>query len=238
MSLPQSFSIAELEALSGFDRRTIAFYIQEGVLAKVGRRGSRTRYPRESLDRLKLVQRIRDLQDAGKLPDVTLADIGLALESQQPERIRALAEPDVAEEAVVGLFEPGGKLGVDLQELDFHSPDMLGLSPTSVVKSEPADMAAASTRRTAMMDRIEPNYTISDDMASEDEPASPDIRDALRELDERAALSREATGITSSETLTRVPITGNVMLSVRGLVSREDRAFAEYVAELLGRYMK
>ena len=65
---PRTFSIAELEELTGFDRRTIAYYIQEGVLPKVGRRGKGTRYPEEFRDRLLLVKRIRDLQDAGKAP--------------------------------------------------------------------------------------------------------------------------------------------------------------------------
>lgn len=76
----ESHSIEELEKLTGFDRRTISYYISEGLLPKVGRRGRNTRYGKVFVDRLKFIQRVKDLQDAGKLPSVTLDDIAVLLE--------------------------------------------------------------------------------------------------------------------------------------------------------------
>ena len=42
-----SYTARELEEETGFDRRTIAYYVQEGLLPRVGRRGPRTRYPED-----------------------------------------------------------------------------------------------------------------------------------------------------------------------------------------------
>ena len=39
----RSFTAEELERETGFDRRTIAYYVQEGLIPRVGRRGPRTR---------------------------------------------------------------------------------------------------------------------------------------------------------------------------------------------------
>ena len=62
MGLLQSYTLSELETESGFDKRTIAYYISEGLLPKVGRRGPRTRYSQEFLERLMFIRRVRDLQ--------------------------------------------------------------------------------------------------------------------------------------------------------------------------------
>ncbi len=75
----KSYSIDELEELTGFDRRTVSYYISEGLLPKVGRRGPKTRYGQEFVDRLKFIERVKELQDAGKLPSVKLEDIARLL---------------------------------------------------------------------------------------------------------------------------------------------------------------
>lgn len=70
-----SYAIAELEKASGFGRRTIVYYIQQGLLSKVGRRGPHTRYPAETLDRLRFIRGVRDLQASGELPTVSLDEM-------------------------------------------------------------------------------------------------------------------------------------------------------------------
>ena len=72
----KSYTANELERESGFDRRTIAYYVQEGLLPKVGRRGRRTRYPQLFLDRLLLIRRVRAAEDEGVVSPVTLSDLG------------------------------------------------------------------------------------------------------------------------------------------------------------------
>ena len=61
----QGYTTAELQRETGFDRRTIAYYVHEGLLPKVGRRGSRTRYPKLVRDRLLFVRAVRGGGAAG-----------------------------------------------------------------------------------------------------------------------------------------------------------------------------
>ena len=84
----RTYTMEEIEEETGFDRRTIAYYVQQGLLPKVGRRGPRTRYPRPYLDRLLFIQKIRALQDRGQLGNYTLEDIKEIFETV-PERMIA-----------------------------------------------------------------------------------------------------------------------------------------------------
>ena len=45
MSSHRTYTLDEVEQQTGFDKRTIAYYVQQGLLPKVGRRGPKTRYP-------------------------------------------------------------------------------------------------------------------------------------------------------------------------------------------------
>jgi hypothetical protein len=92
MSARPGLSVNELVAQSGFDRRTIVYYIQQGILPRVGRRGPGTRYPTECLTRLLFVRGVKDHQAAGRLPGVTLADLAYALSVLKPEKVRELVE--------------------------------------------------------------------------------------------------------------------------------------------------
>jgi DNA-binding transcriptional MerR regulator len=71
----RTYTMEEIERETGLDRRTIAYYVQEGLLPRVGRRGPRTRYPQQFLDRLRFIQKVRGLQDQGQLGNYTLEDI-------------------------------------------------------------------------------------------------------------------------------------------------------------------
>jgi hypothetical protein len=85
-------SVNDLVAQSGFDRRTIVYYIQQGILPRVGRRGPGTRYPAECLTRLLFVRGVKDHQAAGRLPGITLADLAYALSVLKPEKVREFVE--------------------------------------------------------------------------------------------------------------------------------------------------
>ena len=65
-----SYTAKELERETGVDRRTIAYYVQEGLLPKVGRRGRRTRYPGLFRDRLLFIRRVREAEEAGEVSTV------------------------------------------------------------------------------------------------------------------------------------------------------------------------
>lgn len=75
MDEERTYTLDEVEERTGFDKRTIAYYVQEGLLPKVGRRGPRTRYSRQFLDRLLFIKKTRDLQDQGLMGSMTLGEI-------------------------------------------------------------------------------------------------------------------------------------------------------------------
>jgi len=91
MGLLESYTLSELETESGFDKRTIAYYISEGLLPKVGRRGPRTRYPLDFLERLMFIRRVRDMQDDGKLRAVMLTEIRDVIDQLTADEISAAA---------------------------------------------------------------------------------------------------------------------------------------------------
>ena len=57
----RTYTVSELEQMSGFTRRTISDYIAKGILAGPSHRGRGARYPQSDVDVLQLVPRIRTL---------------------------------------------------------------------------------------------------------------------------------------------------------------------------------
>ena len=104
MSGARSYSLAELVAATGFDRRTIVYYIQSGLVPKVGRRGPHTRYPEECLTRLRFIQGVKNLQAEGKLLTATLAEIRRALEAVDSAGIGELLSRGLPVDALTALF--------------------------------------------------------------------------------------------------------------------------------------
>lgn len=86
----RTHAVSDLERLTGFDRRTIVYYIQQGLVARPGRRGPNTRYPAEALARLQFIRGVRVLQNEGRLLNVTLAEIGRAIDAAGDARIADL----------------------------------------------------------------------------------------------------------------------------------------------------
>jgi len=88
----KTLTIDELTERTGFDRRTIAYYVQEGLLPKVGRRGRLTRYPRFIADRLLFIKHLREAEESGeRAMPMTLAEIRDVFERTPPELIADIA---------------------------------------------------------------------------------------------------------------------------------------------------
>ncbi len=104
MPSARSYSLSELVETSGFDRRTIVYYIQSGLLPKVGRRGPHTRYPEECLTRLLFIKGVKSLQAEGQLLTATLAEIGRALTARDHAGIRDLLDRNLPVDELEGLF--------------------------------------------------------------------------------------------------------------------------------------
>ena len=108
MSEHRTFTLDEIEQRTGFDKRTIAYYVQQGLLPKVGRRGPKTRYPQLFMDRLQFVNLIRKKQDLGEVGNLTLADIRDILERVSPETIAGVVAGEESLKVVdhLGGVEP------------------------------------------------------------------------------------------------------------------------------------
>lgn len=108
-----SYTARELERETGVDRRTIAYYVQEGLLPKVGRRGRRTRYPKLFCDRLLFIQRVREAEEEGHVSAVSLRDIRKVFERVPPALIAGVADgriavtPDLVSEPSTAFRTPG-----------------------------------------------------------------------------------------------------------------------------------
>ncbi len=100
----RSYSLGELVEATGFDRRTIVYYIQSGLLPKVGRRGPHTRYPEECLTRLRFIKGVKSLQAEGRLLTATLAEMRRALVTRDVAEIRDLLDRDLPADEVAALF--------------------------------------------------------------------------------------------------------------------------------------
>ena len=101
----ESYTAAELQRETGFDRRTIAYYVHEGLLPKVGRRGSRTRYPKLVRDRLLFIRAVREAEQRGTVAPVSLRDLREIFEQAPPELISRVADgrTSVTPEVVAGI---------------------------------------------------------------------------------------------------------------------------------------
>ncbi len=84
----RSYTVGELENISGCTRRTISDYIAKGVLAGPSHRGRGARYPQKDLDVLTLLPRIRTLM---KKEYPTLKDVSAFLEDLSLQDINRLA---------------------------------------------------------------------------------------------------------------------------------------------------
>lgn len=232
MGEEQSYTAADLEALSGFDRRTIAYYVQEELLPRVGRRGRGTRYSRDFLNRLLFIRRVRDLQDAGRLRAVTLQEIRSVMDALEGETIAEAATDEIAEERIRGLFaEPD----LDTSDRAIAVEDVVG---SQTPQARPASLALHH-RDDRKVARAQVSPTPSSKPAPRrlgkpvgDPATMKRLSLLLRRLDQRAARSSRARADETTEVLRRVPITEEILLSVRHLDAK-GVALAEEIAMIL-----
>ena len=135
MPSTRSYSLSELVEATGFDRRTIVYYIQSGLLPKVGRRGPHTRYPNECLTRLLFIKGVRSLQAEGQLLTATLAEMRRALAVRDTAGIRDLLDRGLPAEELTALFG---------EELPYPSAPRLPPSGTAEIAGPVTSTAAAA----------------------------------------------------------------------------------------------
>ncbi|MCL4776747.1 MAG: MerR family transcriptional regulator [Gammaproteobacteria bacterium] len=105
MLATRTYSITEMQAISGFDRRTIVYYLQQGLVPRAGRRGPNTRYSQDALLRLRFIRGFKDMQDQGRCGTVTLREIGALLGMLEPAQVGVLVERGMPMEDLAPLLE-------------------------------------------------------------------------------------------------------------------------------------
>lgn len=261
----RSYSIAELERATGFDRRTIVYYIQFGLLSRPGRRGPKTRYPGEAMVRLQFLRGVKDLQERGELLNFTLEDVRRVLEQTDIARIAELVGQqmpvsEIAPLLVAPAAAPGNTPGA-------ATPPAVAAPAAdpvpAVPPSTPAPVAPFQERRAFGLadanvrqrfasasppvqtpvtggEMAAPANSESGQPTVTSTPPPPDLAELsrqLRELELRPAMSGRRLAPGAAEQWTEIPITSRIYLSVRGL-GAEDAALADAVARTLKRVLR
>lgn len=93
---PNGLSLQDLSDETGVEPRTIRSYVEKGVIPGPETLGRGAKYPRETLDRLKVLQLLRDANHG-----LTLDQIRVLLHSIGPSQLRAIAAGELRIGAVV-----------------------------------------------------------------------------------------------------------------------------------------
>lgn len=250
--VPPSYTVAELEKETGFDRRTIAYYVQEELLPRVGRRGPRTRYPKLVRDRLLFIRRVREAEVAGAVPAVSLSEFRRIFERVSPALVAGVADGRLAVTEDLVLPAPTAFRLPEMRRAALRerverprsgrgsaqwypgevAEGRPGLPGPAAPASEDYPVAArpASPRREA--ERAEAEQSADEDDHPElDYARSPATGDGLAELLSRL---QEAAGLRSRDaprsmnTWTRIDISPEIVLSVRN-IAEEDQELVERV---------
>jgi hypothetical protein len=258
MPSARSYSLSELVDATGFDRRTIVYYIQSGLLPKVGRRGPHTRYPDECLARLLFIKGVRALQAEGQLLTATLAEMRRALTARDATGIRELLDRGLPVEELTALFaeEPVAPSPVVAGPAPVTGPSgerrSYGLADAGIRKRLGGDTPAPPPAPGIPREETHPGPPVRDPAAlqppasaaapsaqgtAESSLAETELGELLRELEVRPTLNARRSPPGSPEQWTEIPITSRVYLSVRGL-DVEDAPLAEAVARLLKRALR
>ncbi|MCC5795342.1 MAG: MerR family transcriptional regulator [Chromatiales bacterium] len=213
-----SYSADELTEATGVSRRNIAYYIQQGLLPRIGRRGPRTRYPATFLRRLRLITGIRDLQDRGLLPTVSLAAIGQLLARLGDQGVQRLLQQGLPAAEIADLLASAAANGrtADPGRDRPTGGDgrRYGLADAGIRRASPAAPAAARPEPQALPEGLS------------------ELGELLRQLELAATLGRQKAGPGAAEQWTQLPVTARVYLTVRGL-GPDSAALAEAAARLL-----
>ena len=245
MSEQRTYTLSELEELTGVTGRTIYYYVKLGLLPSVGRRGRGTRYGQVHLDRLRLIVRVRSLQDRGLLPPVTLEQMVEPLDALSEAQLARLAS-DASDDEVTGLMT---RHGVDLSQsgptvdtfegMALFEGDAAPLDPPLGAPGMALHSPRSARRRKRLFGRGPGESDASlgfhpqvREQQLRSGPSSQAIR-LLARLD-RLARENEPASDSGGEQWTRLPVTRNLSISIRNLPQDpKNRPLAELLVELL-----
>lgn len=222
----RSYTARELEEETGFSRRTIAYYVQVGLLPRVGRRGPKTRYPKLVRDRLLFIRRVREAEGSGRVPATALREIRAVFEGSSPELIAGVADGRIAVTADL------------LSARSARTDSPLRTRDVAERREAPVAFAAPRARHAALDERLmvreEGPHWPRDAPAARDAASAPagdpELAALLVALRELAGCRDDPPG--GVERWARIEIAPGVALSVRG-VADEDAAVLEAIGRRL-----
>jgi len=238
----RSYTARELEEETGFSRRTIAYYVQVGLLPRVGRRGPKTRYPKLVRDRLLFIRRVREAEGAGRVPATALREIRAVFEGSSPELITGVADGRIAVTADL------------LSARSARTDSPLRTQGVAERRAAPVAFAPPRARHAALEDRLivreeepdwpreaaaAPRHADEDDAMRVASPPRGDLDDL--ELAELLAVLRRLADrcdppAGAIETWSRIEIVPGVVFSVR-VAADEDAAMLEAVERRLRKWL-
>jgi DNA-binding transcriptional MerR regulator len=200
------FTISELTAESGVEPRTIRSYVEKGIIPGPDSLGRGARYPQDSLDRLKVLQLLRDANRS-----LTLDQIRVLLQSLGPSELRGLADGRLRIGALLDTDADGGP-PQRTAALDYLT-SIRRLKRPSHQLSERLVQAGASP------------HTDFDDQL-------PVLEEAARALAQLAGLTTASRGV-RGEHWYRLPLTPDIELSVRGSFGSDQLAQLHRIVDAL-----
>ncbi len=265
-----SYTARELERESGFDRRTIAYYVQERLLPKVGRRGRRTRYPQLFLDRLLFIRRVREAEEEGTVPPLSLSDLRDVFERVAPAVIARVADGAIAvtpelvssppsafrlpemeapREPIASVRDSGRSFDTARARRDrmefrlLRRAERAQVEASAPMESPPTDAAPEPASPPALASPAEPEslpapaspVRYASEVVREESEFGPahHLAEMLAAL-ESIGRRRQSRSRGPVETWSRIRITPNIELSVRGLTD-EDRSLMHAVRRMMQR---
>ncbi len=204
----EGLTLQELAAQTGVEPRTIRSYVEKGVILGPESFGRGARYPRETLDRLKVLQLLRDANRS-----LTLDQIRVLLNSIGPSQLREVAEGTVRIGAVIDTDAAGTSPLPKTAAMDY----LHGLRRSQSQPQSPASVSPLLYRRASP--------PIDDDQL----PILENAARALAELTGTNSSSRSARG----ESWYRISLTPDIELSVRGEFGTEQLAQLHRIGDSL-----
>jgi DNA-binding transcriptional MerR regulator len=202
----EGLTLQELAAQTGVEPRTIRSYVEKGVILGPESFGRGARYPRETLDRLKVLQLLRDANRS-----LTLDQIRVLLNSIGPSQLREVAEGTVRIGAVIDTDAAGTSPLPKTAAMDY----LHGLRRSQ--SQSPASVSPLLYHRAAP--------PTDDDQL----PILENAARALAELTGTTSSSRSARG----ESWYRISLTPDIELSVRGEFGTEQLAQLHRIGDSL-----
>lgn len=204
---PQGLTLQELASETGVEPRTIRSYVEKGVIPGPETRGRGARYSRETLDRLKVLQLLRDANR-----ELSLDQVRVLLHSIGPSQVRAIAE---------GTLWIGAVIDTEARSAGFSRTALEYLQGLKTPSEKAHDESAAGRMWSAYLDE---DLTDAADLTVLEAAAR-----ALASLAGRSSASRSTRG----ENWYRLPLTHDIELSVRGEFAPEQLAQLHRIGDAL-----